>query len=291
MTEFWTIAAAMLVGALLCVTWPLLRGAGRPDGPDSRALLVALYRDELERAESDRRTGALSKDAYESTRREIETRLFDDVDSARPAGAIQASQGFAARAATAGLLVALLPSAALALYLKLGEPRALALDATPGGQHEMASGTLDVMVSRLALRLRDRSGTADDWAMLARSYFVLDRANDAVAAYARAVALAPRDAQLRADYADALASARGSGLAGSSLEQIDAALALDAANPKALALAGSAALDRRDYAAALDYWQRLANALEPGTAAQTQARRNIDEARSLLAGKTPAASR
>jgi cytochrome c-type biogenesis protein CcmH len=270
-----------------------LRGAGRPDGPDSRALLVALYRDELERAESDRRTGALSKDAYESTRREIETRLFDDVDSARPAGTIQASQGFAARAATAGLMVALLPSAALALYLKLGEPRALALalDATPGGQHEMASGTLDVMVSRLALRLRDRSGTADDWAMLARSYFVLDRANDAVAAYARAVALAPRDAQLRADYADALASARGSGLAGSSLEQIDAALALDAANPKALALAGSAALDRRDYAAALDYWQRLANALEPGTAAQTQARRNTDEARSLLAGKTPAASR
>jgi hypothetical protein len=45
--------------------------------------------------------------------------------------------------------------------------------------------------------------------MLARAYAVLDRTEDAVAAYRRAITLSPADAGLLADYADELATLRG----------------------------------------------------------------------------------
>ena len=43
----------------------------------------------------------------------------------------------------------------------------------------------------------------EGWVMLSRSYAALGRFDDAKGAYAHAVTLAPNDAQLLADYADA----------------------------------------------------------------------------------------
>ncbi|CAG4888254.1 c-type cytochrome biogenesis protein CcmI [Paraburkholderia saeva] len=285
MTGFWLTAGSMLAFAVLCVAWPLTRRAGTRGARDSRALLVTLYHDALAHVDAEFRAGALSKALHESTRNEIEARLLDDVASAESARAPQTSavRGVATRAGTAALIVALMPAAAFAMYLHLGEPAALTLDRAYAGQHEIDSGPLELMVSRLAMRLRAQPADADGWAMLARSYFALDRAEDASAAYAKAVALAPGDAQLRADYADAIASARNGSLDGEASAQIQAALAIDPANPKALALAGSAAQDRHDYAAALEYGKRLEAALAPDSPAAAQARRNIAEMQALIA--------
>ena len=82
--------------------------------------------------------------------------------------------------------------------------------------------------------------------MLARTYYALNRHADAARAFDRAVALVPDNADLLADYADALGAAEG-GLKGKSLELIDRALKADPTHWKALALAGTAAFDRKDY--------------------------------------------
>jgi cytochrome c-type biogenesis protein CcmH len=284
MTAFWLIAGSMLAFAVLCVAWPLAHRADERGARDSRSLLVTLYQGELARADAEFHGGALSKELHEATRREIEARLLDDVESAESTRVPQTSviRGVATRAGTAALLVALIPAAAFAMYLNLGEPAALTLDRAYSEQHGMASGPLELMVSRLAMRLREQPGDADGWAMLARSYSALDRAQDAAAAYAKAVALTPGDAQLRADYADAIASKRDGGLGGEASTQIQAALAIDPTNPKALALAGSAAQDRRDYVAAIDYWQRVEAVLVPDSPAAAQARRNIEEMQALI---------
>jgi cytochrome c-type biogenesis protein CcmH len=284
MIAFWLTAGLMLAFAALCVAWPLTRRTGTGDARDSRALLVMLYHDELARVDVEFRAGALSKALHEATRNEIEARLLDDVASAESASAPRTSEvrSVATRAGTAAFLIAAIPAAAFAMYLHLGEPAALTLDGTYTGQHETDSGPLELMVSRLAMRLRVQPADADGWAMLARSYFALDRAEDASAAYAKAVALSPGDAQLRADYADAIASARNGSLDGEASAQIHAALAIDPGNPKALALAGSAAQDRHDYAAAIDYWERLEAALAPDSPAAAQARRNIAEMQALV---------
>ena len=57
------------------------------------------------------------------------------------------------------------------------------------------------------------------------------------------------------------------------------ALALDPKHPKALALAGTAAMDANDFAAALKYWETLAAEVPAGSEDETQIRALIGELR------------
>src|SRR5260221_10059584 len=91
--------------------------------------------------------------------------------------------------------------------------------------------------------------------MLGRSYAVLGRFGEATEAYAKAAARMPRDAQLLADYADALAMAQGRTLQGEPERILLRALAIDPNNVKALLLAGTAAFSRNDGAAAVRHWE------------------------------------
>ncbi|WP_233856264.1 c-type cytochrome biogenesis protein CcmI [Paraburkholderia sp. HD33-4] len=277
MITFWLIAATMITVSAVCVMAPLLRrceplrnGHGVP---------VAIYRanfDELEREVAARQ---LSADCLDDARVELERRLVDetgDSTSVGPGGGIADVLG---RAGMAALILALLPSAATVLYMRLGDPAAVAVESGGTSQlddHVATQGSLEVVVSQLVTRLRQQPDDAEGWAMLARSYVVLDRADDAVVAYRRALVLKPRDADLLADYADALATARGGDLNGEALQSIDAALAVDPDHPKALALAASAAHDSQNYSLAIHYWQRLKDIADPGSAMALEAQRNID---------------
>ncbi|MDH3438635.1 MAG: c-type cytochrome biogenesis protein CcmI, partial [Betaproteobacteria bacterium] len=111
-----------------------------------------------------------------------------------------------------------------------------------------------------------------------------------VEAYANAAARTPNDAQLLADYADALGMAQGRNLEGEPEKLIARALAIDPANTKALALAATAAFNRRDYANAVQYWERMLTVLPPDSEAAQVVRSNIAEARSLAGGALAAAS-
>jgi cytochrome c-type biogenesis protein CcmH len=289
MITFWIIAAVMLITAVLCAVVPLMQRESAAGAPRARALSVSLYRRELADAGADLRTGALSPGQYASMRADIEERVLADT-AGSPSLARRSTAGLATRAPTCAVLIALLPSAACMLYLKLGEPAALklnnSLDDSLGVSHDMSSMSVEMMVSRLAFRLRDHPPDARDataWATLARSYAVLERPTDAVAAYAKAVALDPGDASLRADFADAIASADDGRLAGRASEEIAAALAIDAADPKALALAASAAFDARDYARAIGYWRRLLATLKADSPEAIRVQKNIDGAQGMRA--------
>jgi cytochrome c-type biogenesis protein CcmH len=289
MITFWIIAAVMLIAAVLCAVVPLMQRESATGAPKVRALSVSLYRRELADADADLRTGALSPGQYASVRSDMEQRVLDDT-AASPSLARRSTPRTATRAATCAVLIALFPSAACLLYLQIGEPAALKLnnplDDSLGVSHDMSSMSVEMMVSRLAFRLRDHAPDPRDaaaWATLARSYTVLERPTDAVAAYAKAVALEPGAAPLRADFADAIASADDGRLAGRASEEIAAALAIDPADPKALALAASAAFDARGYARAIGYWRRLLATLKAESPEAMKVQKNIDEAEGLSA--------
>jgi cytochrome c-type biogenesis protein CcmH len=123
--------------------------------------------------------------------------------------------------------------------------------------------------------------------MLARSYTALGRYADANTAYARAVALRPDDAQLLADHADTAAMLQGKRLAGAPAALIQRALQVDPDNLKALALAGTEAYERGDFAKAADYWQRLRKLVPAGSELESSVDANVQEARALAAGRNP----
>ena len=102
------------------------------------------------------------------------------------------------------------------------------------------------------------------------------------------MALKGDDPQLLADYADLMAFQNDRKLAGEPTQLIDRALKLDPNHPKALALAGSAAFDRKDFAGAVRHWELLARLSPPGSEFLTELQGGIDEARKL--GGLPAAA-
>lgn len=184
------------------------------------------------------------------------------------------------------LLLALgLPAAAAAIYLQVGRPDVLTMPpellqaaATPT-DHGPTEADIPAMVEGLAQRLRNEPDNIEGWHMLARSYGAMNRFADSAQAYAHLAAKLPQDAGVLADYADALGTAQDGKLEGEPERLIERALAIDPQQPKALALAGSAAFAKGDFARAEQRWTAVL-ALIPGDSEfATSTRAGIAEAR------------
>jgi cytochrome c-type biogenesis protein CcmH len=109
--------------------------------------------------------------------------------------------------------------------------------------------------------------------LLARMDFDADRFADAANAYERALASGhkiTRDPAIWCEYADALGMAQGGSLAGKPRELVMRALARNPAHPRALEMAGSAAFEAGEYAAAARYWRELLAQLPQGSREQTE---------------------
>lgn len=171
-----------------------------------------------------------------------------------------------------------------------GGEGAVAAAAAPAASapHAMNQDQIAALATATAARLEKQPDDADGWATLARSYTVLGRNADALSAYERAVALRGDDAALLADQADALAVRNGRRVSGEPFAVVQRALRLDPDQPKALALAGTAAFEQKNYAEAVRLWERLVQTAPAGDGLAEQIRGSIDEARQL--GQLPAAA-
>jgi cytochrome c-type biogenesis protein CcmH len=279
MTLFWAICAALAAFALALVLRPLLARRGA-SGVSRREANITIYRDQRRELDADLAAGKLAPAEHEKARAELEARLLEDVDAA--AEATPPPRGGRRAAVLVGIG---LPVAALAVYLAVGSPGALSPQADPGA---VTAEQIDDMVGRLAARLRESPDDVDGWKMLGRSYAALGRFGEAVDAYAKAAVRAPRDAQLLADFADALAMTRGQSLQGEPEQLVLRALEIDPQNLKALALAGTAAFERKAFAAAADYWQRMLPLVPPGSEDAQAIRDNVAQATQLAGGQPPA---
>jgi cytochrome c-type biogenesis protein CcmH len=279
-TVFLLIAAAMIAIAVGCVLVPLLARRPRP-GPAPEAVNLAILRDQLAELEADVARGVLARERYEQARNELQRRALDEAQS----HSTQAGPPPPASAWTAAVLAAGIPVGAVVFYLVVGAPSALVQQRDEG--HQMTREKVEQMVARLADRLEKAPDDPEGWRVLGRSYSVMGRYAEAARAYERAAALIPADAGLLADYADALAMTQGRSMDGKPLELVNRALKIDPDQWKALALAGTAALERKDYKQAIAYWERLRKVLPAGSGMEQSVEASIAEARSL-AGAAPA---
>ena len=141
------------------------------------------------------------------------------------------------------------------------------------------------MVERLAERQKSRPGDAEGWQMLGRSYAALGQHAKAVDAFRTALRLRPDDATLLAESAYSAAVIDPQGANGEPARWIARALRLEPDNPKALALAGTLAVDRKDYAGAVRYWEHLARVEPPDSKVARQVQVSILQARQLAANE------
>jgi cytochrome c-type biogenesis protein CcmH len=264
MILFWAIGAVLAAAALVLVLRPLLfmkkhPGVSRPEAN------LSIHRDQLRELDADLAAGRLAAADYERARTELEARLLEDV-VAEPG--VPRGGGARALAVTVALVV---PLCAAALYFAVGNPGAI----------DSPAVHVETMVKRLAAHLRENPDDTAGWKLLGRSYASLERFPEAADAYAKAAVRAPRDAQLLADFAEALAMARGRRLEGEPEQLIARALELEPANLKALALAGTAAFVRKDYAAAAAQWEKMLPLVAADSEDARSIQASIEEARTL----------
>lgn len=258
MTAFYLIAALMIATALAFIAVPLLRRQGGVD--PNQARLRA-----LDRALA---SGVIDAQEYAAKRAALAT-----------AGTGEAA---ASRAGFVALLlsVLILPAGAILAYSQLGTPQALdpamtqPVAADPGGGIDMEQA-----VAGLAAKLEKNPDDGQGWALLGRAYVSMQRPQDALAAFRRAHALLPDDADLMAEYAQALVIGGNQQFAGEPKALIDRALAIQPDNQRALWLRGVAEYQAADYAAAIATWTKLQTLLPAGSSVAASVQAQIDDAR------------
>ncbi|MEP7139401.1 MAG: hypothetical protein ABI745_07240 [Caldimonas sp.] len=282
------IAAMVLVASALAWTTIDERRRARDLAPIRRRL--ASMKAELHELERSVEAGELMPEAAELARRRLAAALLETGTPARP-GRSPPSPTYIV--GTIG--AALVAGGAFHLWsLRAAEPvlvphAAAPAEAAASGAGEgkallaLSEEQLQRMVEQAGAEVKKTPGDAAAWAMLAHSYDMLGKFAESSKAYAKLAKLLPDDAQVLADYADALAVANGRTLAGEPTELVKKSLAVDPRNVKALALSGTAAYERADYAQAVDFWER-ALAASPDPAFRLQIESSIVAARSASVG-------
>ncbi len=252
------VMAALLLLALAAVVLPLCFPNKRPV-IEERESNLAVWRAERAALARELAQGELSSSEHEEALLDLRRRAAGEVldNGSEPA---KARSG--ARRGLALALATLVIASSVLLYGLFGNEAALD---SSGPISPRVDPRVIAMVDRLAEKMRTNPNDVQGWKLLGHSQLVLGRYSDAAGSYARANALAPRDAQVLADYADALAMASGETLEGRPRELLQRALEIDPDNLKALELAGSAELARKNFAGALGYWERLERLLPPGS--------------------------
>ncbi len=280
------IAAGLLCALALAFLLPPLLRAPRDGAPARDAFNAAIHRARLAELEADLKAGTLDAAQFEQARADLARDLLRDAQSEAPLRG--------GRAWKSALAIALIvPALALGLYTQLGAWRSLgttaAAPAAPAVDEQRA--TIEAMTAKLVERLKQEPDNAQGWRMLGRAYGYTQRHTEAAAAYAEAYALSDApDADLLADYAEALGLAHGEDMAGAPSTLLTRALKIAPGHPKSLWLAGLAALQREDFTAAIGHWEKLQRLVDPASEQARLLANYLQTARSGRKGNTDSAS-
>lgn len=266
MTVFWSIAAIMVMMALLFVLPPLLRNRSIA-AVSQDDLNTNVIRQQLAELDADLATGKLDKTQYDAARSDIERELLYDLGSA---GNEPLEKPARSGRWIALLIIPAIPLCAILLYQLMGSAelidqiqQARLSQSQPVQQSSQSLGSVEDMVAKLAARLQQQPDDLKGWVMLARSYAIMKRYSEAETAYANVLRLGGENADLLTDYVDTMVMADGGTFNEESAALLLRALELEPDNLKALWLAGHWKNQSGDYQAALDYWQQAAAKLPP----------------------------
>lgn len=282
MTSFLISAFLLLLLVLALLLRPYIFPA-KSKATSRRQMNATIYRDELDKLEAEHQAGSITSDDYQIAHAEMRQRLFQDTveeDDQEVAGSTKKT------AIGICLFVLLLSSV---MYFSLGDVVRIA---QKNSEMPVTQEGVEKMVAEFAAKMEKDPSNLKGWAMLARSYRILGRNEDAAKAYARAGDFIDSDPQLLADYADVLATNANGSFVGKPLQLINQALKLDPNNLMALWLSGTASYNAGNYKQAVQSWEKLAQQLPPETDEARAIQGSITEARAKagLGASTPIAA-
>ncbi|MEJ8568531.1 tetratricopeptide repeat protein [Elongatibacter sediminis] len=183
------------------------------------------------------------------------------------------------------MLSLLLPTAALLLYVDVGNPEAL----DPGAREPAAitAQDMDDLTERLRSRLTESPEDLEGWVLLARTYKTLQRYDDALSALETARRLQPDHPVVMVEWVEARLFASGNPrITANMVMQMEQAVGAQPGLQKGYWLLGLAAAQRGDDQAAINWWEMLVGQVEPDSGVAQAVQAQIAEARSRLGEET-----
>ena len=279
MTSFLIAAALLLLLALVVLLRPFIF---KQNGSEisRRQMNATIYADELNKLDADKAAGLLDEAAYNLAHTEMRQRLYQDTTEEDD---VATSRSPKKTIIAICIFVALLSSG---IYLIIGGGFQNEAENAQGPMNQEA---VEKMVAEFAAKMEKDPKDLKGWAMLARSYRLLGRNEDAEKAYVRAGSFIDSDPQLLADYADTIAINAKGNFAGKPTQLINKALQLDPDNLLALWLSGTASYNAKNYKAAVRTWEKLLKLMPSNTDEARAIEASIDDAR--IKGKLPPAAK
>ena len=148
----------------------------------------------------------------------------------------------------------------------------------PQAAADHPGGDIEGSVRQLEAHLAEKPDDGEGWATLGWSYMRLARYDDAVAAYGKAVTLAPARADLFAEQGQALMEQAGGRVTPAAKLAFDRALTADPQDPAARYFLALARDQGGDAKGAMDDWVALVNSAPPGAPWAGEIRARVEQA-------------
>ncbi len=260
----WLVLGGMAICVVCILAGPsFLRRTVEPT--HGREFDIAVYKDQLAEVDRDVDRGHVSADEAGTVRLEIQRRLLAAADAQDN---FEASSGGAAERRTILIaLVLLIPLASFGAYIQIGSP------GTPDYPYAARTDISDVvqsaqgmgdMLKGLETRVASNPDDVEGWAMLARTYQVLERHADSAAAFLRLYNLTG-DGRARSEYAEASILANDTVVDLAMIELLAQILRADPLDPKARFYFGVGVAQQGDLVGAIQVWTDLVH-LSPADA-------------------------
>lgn len=249
----WLVIALMTAAAVFAVLWPLSRSGEVGAGND-----LAVYRDQLEEIDRDRKTGLIGDDEAQAARVEVSRRLLAAADAEESAGNVPATSSLRRRRVLAVCAMVLLPATAVTLYSLLGSPQLPGEPLAERLANVHQGQSIADLVAQAEAHLEKKPDDARGYEVLAPIYLRMGRSADAVTARKKIIALKGDSAEREADLGEAIVAAANGIVTVDAKATFERALALDGSELKARFYTGLAAEQDGDRKQAASIWRSMA---------------------------------
>ena len=286
----WLILAIFTLLAGLFVIYPLLRKESMGESEEWQQANIVLFREQMSELDRQLADGEMDEPQYRELVAEQKRLLLAD-ESDLPMTASTRSRG--AWLLMVGLL--LVPLLAFTLYHQLGSSEDVLISELMEKRLANRDSEADAEIrqqlqNKIARRLQDQPDNVYYLVTLARMLLEDGEFLQSSATYQRAVRVAPDDADLQAEYAQAAYFASGNRFSPEADSALESALALDPNNLTALGLRGIRAFESGDYQAAMVSWQKALQAIHPSTPQAESLKAGIERAREQMGERPPSLS-
>ena len=193
----WLLFGVLSAAVISFVLWPLFRSG--PVADDSSSHDLAVYRDQLNALEDEEARGLIGSEERKAARVELARRLIRESDDEGTKNSNDSDDVSLPllRSAQSSLLAYLIGGAvavaSVGLYLVVGQPSMISEPRTAKPNRVAVAAdkedTITALVAKVEQRLREKPDDGKGWDVIAPVYFNLQRFDDAVLAYERALSL------------------------------------------------------------------------------------------------------